>query len=74
MVNSLREGRIKGAALDEFAFSVEEIPAEIKDRLILTPHMGAHTEEAIENMGVKAAENVIGVLEGKEISQKYLVN
>ncbi len=62
---ALRQGKIKSAALDDFDFPANEVPEDIRDKIILTPHMGAHTKEAIENMGVQAAENMISVLEGE---------
>lgn len=65
LFHALEDDEIAGAALDEFEFSHEDIPASIEDKIVLSPHMGAHTEEAIENMGVQAAENLISVLEKK---------
>jgi phosphoglycerate dehydrogenase-like enzyme len=32
--------------------------------MVLTPHIGAHTKEAIERMGVLAAKNVVQTLQG----------
>ena len=34
--------------------------------VIATPHTGAHTREAIENMAKAAIQNLIDVLTGKE--------
>ena len=36
------------------------------DNVVLSAHIGAHTSEAIERMGVMAAENVVRVLDGGE--------
>jgi len=63
LYQALTTGLIAGAALDVF---VEEPPAgsllfEL-DNVVLTPHIGAHTQEAIERMGVIAAKNVIQTL------------
>ncbi len=37
--------------------------------VIATPHTGAHTREAIENMAKAAIQNLIDVLTGKRKSQ-----
>lgn len=62
---ALTSGMIAGAALDVF---VEEPPVGNPllslENVILTPHIGAHTKEAIERMGVIAAKNVVQTLQG----------
>jgi D-3-phosphoglycerate dehydrogenase len=40
--------------------------------VVVTPHTGAHTKEATENMADLAVENLINVLSGKEC--KYIIN
>jgi D-3-phosphoglycerate dehydrogenase len=62
----LKEGKIAGAASD-----VYEVEPATKDHPLLrlenfvgTPHMAAHTEEALRRMSL-VAEDVIRVLEGK---------
>ncbi len=62
----LKEGKIAGAASD-----VYEVEPATKDHPLLqlgnfvgTPHMAAHTEEALRRMSM-VAEDVIRVLEGK---------
>jgi len=62
----LKEGKIAGAASDVF-----EVEPASKDHFLLklenfiaTPHMAAHTEEALKRMSL-VAEDVIRVLEGK---------
>lgn len=67
LVKALRQKWIRGAALD--AFSIE--PPQDKellelDNIVLTPHIGAYTDEAVLNMGLVAAHNMIDVLEGKQ--------
>lgn len=65
LVRALREGWIAGAALDVYE---EEPPAneELKrlPNVVLTPHMGAHTVEALASMGRQAASNLISALCG----------
>jgi D-3-phosphoglycerate dehydrogenase len=34
------------------------------ENIVVTPHVGAHTQEAIERMGIMAAQNVIQTLQG----------
>jgi len=42
------------------------------DRVVLTPHTGAHTAEAVRNMGLMAVKNCIAVLKGEECG--YVLN
>jgi D-3-phosphoglycerate dehydrogenase len=62
---ALSNKQIAGAALDVF---VEEPPLGSPlltlPNLVLTPHIGAHTKEAIERMGVMAAQNIVLTLQG----------
>ncbi len=64
LVEILKQGKIFGAALD--VYSIE--PLENKDllsspRLITTPHISAHSSDALLEMGMMAAENLARVLE-----------
>jgi D-3-phosphoglycerate dehydrogenase len=65
LFKALSEKWIAGAALDVF---VEEPPLGSPlmglNNLVLTPHIGAHTQEAIERMGIIAAQNVVQILQG----------
>lgn len=71
LYEALKNDVIAGAALDAF---VNEPPKENNfkklDNIIMTPHIGGYTNEAIENMGVQAAQNLINVLEGREPNYK----
>jgi D-3-phosphoglycerate dehydrogenase len=62
---ALIEKQIAGAALDVYN---EEPPKDSPllqlENLVVTPHIGAHTRESIERMGVMAAENVLRTLQG----------
>src|SRR5579862_9787006 len=64
LIAALDSGKVAGAALD--VFSVEPLPADHPFRkhpnLILTPHLGASTEEAQEKCGIEVAEVIAGYL------------
>lgn len=67
LVRMLREGRLAGAALDVFA--EEPLPPDHPLRqltnVVLTPHLGASTEEAQLNVALEIAEAVrMALLEG----------
>ncbi|PWJ48500.1 phosphoglycerate dehydrogenase [Faecalicatena contorta] len=71
--HALRETRLGGLGLD--AFEIEP-PTESKlfelDNVVVTPHTGAHTKEATENMAYGSIKNLIDVLSGKECP--FIVN
>jgi D-3-phosphoglycerate dehydrogenase len=64
LIAALESGKVGGAALDVFA--VEPLPADHPYRkqanLILTPHLGASTNEAQEKCGIEVAEVIAGYL------------
>jgi D-3-phosphoglycerate dehydrogenase len=67
LYNALRNNKLRGAALDVYKNEpLRESPLKELDNVIMTPHIGAYTEEAIDNMGIQAAQNLIDVLEGRE--------
>lgn len=65
LYQALSQKWIAGAALDVF---VDEPPLGSSllglENIVVTPHIGAHTQEAIERMGVMAAQNVVQMLQG----------
>jgi D-3-phosphoglycerate dehydrogenase len=64
---ALRAGTIAGAASDVFAVepATKDHPLLKLDNFIATPHMAAHTDEALRRMSWVAVD-VIRVLEGKD--------
>jgi D-3-phosphoglycerate dehydrogenase / 2-oxoglutarate reductase len=63
---ALKEGKIAGAALDVFeAEPLGESPlTALGQEIILTPHLGASTEEAQTNVAIDVAEQIRDVLLG----------
>ena len=60
---ALDDGRVAGAALDVFETEpAKENPLFGSDRVVATPHLGASTEEAQENVAVQVAEQISGYL------------
>ncbi len=60
LIEALEQKKIKGAALD--VFETEPLPADhpllSRNDVILTPHLGASTEEAQAQVGLEVAEQV----------------
>lgn len=67
LIQAIKEGRIGGAALDVFA--EEPIPADHPlakyENVILTPHMGALTEEAGERLSEAVTRQIRDILAGR---------
>ncbi|MEH6628478.1 MAG: phosphoglycerate dehydrogenase [Motiliproteus sp.] len=63
--NSLREGKLLGAAIDVFPVEPksndEEFVSPLRefDNVILTPHVGGSTIEAQKNIGIEVAEKLV---------------
>ncbi len=67
LAEALKSGRIAGAALDVFENEPLETNSPLRElgaNLILTPHLGASTEEAQTNVAVDVAEQIRDVLLG----------
>lgn len=64
LAEALRAGQVAGAAVDVFpkepAANGEEFVSELRefDNVILTPHIGASTEEAQRNIGIEVAQKL----------------
>jgi lactate dehydrogenase-like 2-hydroxyacid dehydrogenase len=76
LLETLRQGRIRGAAVD--VFDIEPLPADSpwrtedwdvkgKSRVLLTPHMGYVEECTMQTWYEETAENVERLVEGREL-------
>ncbi|MGC8828822.1 MAG: phosphoglycerate dehydrogenase [Verrucomicrobiia bacterium] len=64
LCEAIKSGKVAGAALD--VYEVEPLPKDSPLRqlpqVIMTPHLGASTEEAQDNVGIEIAEAIIDFL------------
>jgi D-3-phosphoglycerate dehydrogenase len=69
----LKERRIGGVALDVFTSEPPTgSPLLALDNVILTPHMGAYTLEALRETGMVCARGIVDVFGGKR--PEFIVN
>jgi D-3-phosphoglycerate dehydrogenase len=68
LVKALRNGQISFAALDVFEKEpiVSDNPLLTMDNVVIAPHLGASSIEAMRHMAIQVAQGVIDVLEGRE--------
>jgi D-3-phosphoglycerate dehydrogenase len=68
LAEALQSGHLRGAGLD--AFTVEppnpDNPLLHMNQVIVTPHLGAHTDGATSSMGWMALQDCLAVLQGEE--------
>ncbi len=67
LAEAVEAGVIAGAALDVYAkepLAADSPLRTVKERLVLTPHLGASTTEAQENVAIDVAEQIRDVLLG----------
>jgi D-3-phosphoglycerate dehydrogenase / 2-oxoglutarate reductase len=71
LLRAVESGQLRGAGLDVFA--EEPLPAQAalrsSDRIVLTPHLGASTAEAQENVALEIAEAVRDALLHDDLSR-----
>jgi D-3-phosphoglycerate dehydrogenase len=73
LYDAIRCGKVAGAALDVFETEPPfESPLLMLDQVIVTPHLGASTVEAQQNVAISVARQCIEVLNGG--TAKYVVN
>jgi D-3-phosphoglycerate dehydrogenase len=73
LFEGIKSGKIAGAALDVFEHEPpEDSPLLTLDSVVVTPHLGASTVEAQQNVAVSIAKQCIEVLKGG--TAKFVVN
>lgn len=75
LIGALESGHLAGAGLD--VFEQEPLPADDpltrSDKVLLTPHSGAFTEECVRRMAIICAENVLARRSGN-LNPSLVVN
>lgn len=71
VASALADGRLAGYAADTLdgdtaASDSPLLDADLAERVIVTPHLGAQTTQAVDNMGSSSLDDVIAVLAGHE--------
>jgi D-3-phosphoglycerate dehydrogenase / 2-oxoglutarate reductase len=71
---ALRDGRLGGAAFDVYETEPPPADSPLRDapNTVLTPHLGASTEEAQVAVAEEVADQILDVLDGR--SARYAVN
>jgi D-3-phosphoglycerate dehydrogenase len=66
LIDALNSGKVAAAGLDVYEDEPppEDSPLRKIDNLVLTPHLGASTQEAQENVGIDVAKQMIEALTG----------
>lgn len=74
LARAVEEGRVAGAAIDVFSSEPpkDDNPLLNNDKIIVTPHLGASTQEAQEEVAREVAEQIIAVLNDQPA--RYTVN
>ncbi len=74
LAEALRRGQLRGAALD--VFTTEPPPPDhpllTLPQVIATPHIGAHTDGAMNMMGWMALQDCLAVLRGEEPAHRVV--
>ncbi len=70
VAGALRDGTLAGYAADTLATenvgaASPLLAADLADRVVVTPHLGAATVEAVDRMGADAVADVLAVLDGR---------
>lgn len=77
LLDALKSGKVAGAAMDVFENEPPMADYELLSRpeMVFTPHLGASTEEAQENVGIEVAHSIAGkLLRGEVINAVNMPN
>lgn len=76
LADALATGRLRGAGLDSFASEPlsPDSPLRRLNNLVLSPHIGGATVEALEAVAERAATAVLAFLRGERIDPSICVN
>jgi D-3-phosphoglycerate dehydrogenase len=76
LIELLEEGSIGGFAADVLSEEPPERghPLMSHSRTIITPHIGSLTKATYDRMCVLSVQNLIGILKGSPVKDKYLYN
>jgi D-3-phosphoglycerate dehydrogenase / 2-oxoglutarate reductase len=76
LVDALTDGRLAAAGLDltEDAALPADHPLRVLDNVVLTPHIGGSTQDALDAVAVQAVDNVYGYLTGTLAPTTHCVN
>lgn len=67
LVDYLKRGKLKGAALDVYEYEPEINPELCgMPNVVLTPHIASSVQEVRDEMAIMAAKNIVEALSGKE--------
>ena len=69
LIEALNSGKVAAAGLDVYEDEppAEDSPLRQIENLVLTPHLGASTQEAQENVGIDVAKQMIEALKGEMV-------
>jgi len=69
LIEALNSGKVAAAGLDVYEDEppAADSPLRQIDNLVLTPHLGASTQEAQENVGIDVAKQMIEALKGEMV-------
>jgi D-3-phosphoglycerate dehydrogenase len=76
LAEAVKSGTIFGAALDDFMREPipQDHPFNALTRVVMTPHIGASTQEALDIVSVMSAENALTLLRREPFDQQLCVN
>lgn len=67
LANALRDGVVAGAALDVHQTETSAHPLLLhQENVVLTPHLGAYTNESLERTTIGAVESLVQIFEGRK--------